>query len=432
MNNPSPIIKFLAFMLMIYVFRKIKDNVDSSKKRIVYYVILILCFGIFIGLYENQQRNAKAKTTQDTIAFHNALKVIQYPIESEFVSRRSEEASEITSTIPQSEVSVDSRYNDKILTQSEINKLGRSLGYLIGQNISLQKIKSLYPDLGIYAQTAEMEFKASFGKAEESIILLLKNEMGDKFQSFYDTIVAQNLNLIEQQEINRDLAVTFIEEIKRRSTGEIPSPIRETILYYQFRENPVEEFIKRFIQKYSTHEHKKSEGLNVQIEYPSSWTSEEGKRPGIIQNLIGYNSGKGSARVVLGIRDLLKEAKQAGIPVSSEEVALSQTREGSSSMLYNYIAPTERLHEYASSQNFNNIRDSKAKTAIVDGWPCTIFEFTGETKRIIGNLSIYNKTYMIMYKNFLISFNASVGKFPQESEEAFQMNVRILSRCIFH
>ncbi len=185
--------------------------------------------------------------------------------------------------------------------------LTKTLGFIMGQRFSLNRIKAEYPTLSLQAKIAELEFNSSFGTSEKNIEKELKGLFKDKYSEFISIMRKQLDDTLKSQQITQDIAVQFLEEVKLRAAGEIPSPILETLLIYQFKENPVNELLRGFKTIYRTEGHPKSKGLDLQIEYPRSWSKREGNRPNVIK-YFSSNNGRGPAGALIMTRDLVKRS----------------------------------------------------------------------------------------------------------------------------
>ena len=209
--------------------------------------------------------------------------------------------------------------------------LSVSLGFIIAQRLSLELIKDKYPSFTSLIQVlgpripahslkinllrstfvgskrlteqrniqnrrdwifklkfelAHYKFNSSFGSAENNMKNALRDIAGERYNEVntaLESSVESTLSDLNADQISLQDAVTYLDEIEARAEGNIPSPILQTLLTYQFENKPVEEYIRGFKATYRTKKHPKSKGLDFQIEVPQSWSSSEGRRPNIIQ-----------------------------------------------------------------------------------------------------------------------------------------------------
>lgn len=181
--------------------------------------------------------------------------------------------------------------------------LSKTFGFIMGQRFSLNRIKTEYPDLALYTQKAELEFKVSFGKSEQNINKALQEMLKEKYSEYLATMKKQLESSVSSQKLSRTTAVEFLSEVESRARGEIPSPILETLLTYQFMERPEEEFTRGYTKVFRTKGHPKAKGVDLQIRHPISWRPREGERPNIIQKFTSEN-GRGLEMVMLMVKDI--------------------------------------------------------------------------------------------------------------------------------
>lgn len=181
--------------------------------------------------------------------------------------------------------------------------LSKALGFFMGQRFSLNRIENEYPDLALQARKAEMNFKATFGRAEENIQIVLQDMLKEKYTEHLTALEKQIETTLSSQQLNREIAVRFLAEVESRAKGDIPSPIFETLLTYQFMDHPVEEFHRGYNYVFRTKGHPKAKNVDFQIRYPISWLPREGERPNIIQKFTSEN-GRGLETVMLMVNDI--------------------------------------------------------------------------------------------------------------------------------
>ena len=112
--------------------------------------------------------------------------------------------------------------------------LSKTMGFVIGQRNSLNYITENHPALYPRARIAESEFNLTFGVAEKNIERSLRNILMDEYPEYIATLEKEIKSIFESQQINRGFAIQFLDEVGLRARGEIPSPMLETLLHYQF------------------------------------------------------------------------------------------------------------------------------------------------------------------------------------------------------
>jgi hypothetical protein len=224
------------------------------------------------------------------------------------------ETSNVKAIFP--DIALQKQIITNIHSEPDFNELCRAFGYLKGQQYSLDKIQTKFPELRLNVKRCETEFFLVFGKAAERITSSLKEQMGTKFQEFDKLLMEQVSGLLKDENFSFDVSVNFLEEVMERTKGEIESPVLEVLLFYQFFDNPSMEYLKGFVKKYSTKGHSKAKGINLMVKLPKSWSQSEGERPNIVQKFRSEN-GKGDASIMIMVKDIdLPE----GINLTKEEI----------------------------------------------------------------------------------------------------------------
>lgn len=296
-------------------------------------------------------------------------------------------------------------------------ELGRSFGFTMGQQLTLNKIKSEYPTLSLQIKNAELEFNNTFGVAEKNIKRKLKGILKDKYPDFIAAMREQN-NTLNSQRTTQELAQKFIEEVNLRATGKIPSPVLKTLLTYQFNENPVNEFSRGFKNVYRTKAHPKANGLDFQIEYPKSWSKQEGKRPNIIQ-LFSSKNGRGPAMAMIVALDILKESQSELTP---QEIKSLMTLEGSEELASTAFSESS-LIEMANGMGMTNVLIINTRRIVIDRWPGAVIEFTSDQQRLDVSMSMYSKMYIAIYKNYMIFLHCQIGELPNLTDNELKNEI---------
>jgi hypothetical protein len=296
--------------------------------------------------------------------------------------------------------------------------LSKTLGFVMGQRFNLNRIKVEYPVLSLKVQKAELEFESTFGIAEKNIKKSLRGLLKDKYPEFILTIEKQLESALKTQQITRDIAVQFLDEVESRAKREIPSPMLETLLNYQFEERPADEFARGFKKIYRTKGHRKTKGLDLQIEYAKSWSKREGNRPHVIQ-FFSSNNGRGPAHALLMTRDHVKEAQGE---LTREDIKALNTLDGSKK-LASEVFSENSLRQMANETGMANVRNINTKRIVIDHWPGAMLEFTGDGQRLDLTMTMYNRMYTAIYKNYMIFLQCQIGKLPGETDDALKTRI---------
>lgn len=296
--------------------------------------------------------------------------------------------------------------------------LSKTLGFIMGQRFSLNRIKVEYPALSLHIKKAELEFNTTFGIAEKNIEKALRGLLKDKYPEYIAAMKKQLDTTLKSQRISQDIAVQFLDEVESRAKGKIPSPMLETLLSYQFKERPANEFARGFKRIYRTNGHRKAKGLDLQIEYAKSWSKREGNRPNVIQ-FFSSNNGRGPAYALIMTRDIVKEAQDE---LTREDIKALKTLEGNKE-LASEVFSENSLREMANGMGMTNVRNINTKRIVIDRWPGAVLEFTGDQQRLDLTMTMYNRMYIAIYKNYMIFLQCQVGKLPSETEDALKTKI---------
>ncbi len=289
--------------------------------------------------------------------------------------------------------------------------LSQTLGFIMGQGFSLNRIKVEYPALKARAQVVEHLFNASFGLAESNIDGVLRNLLEDEYSEYIATLESGIRSTLNSQKINQDMASHFLAEVELRAKGVMPSPILETLLIYQFKGRPQNEFLQGYKTKYRTDGHPKAKGLDLQVEVPISWSFREGNRPNVIQ-FFSSNNGRGPAYTLIMVRDLTKDAQEF---LTLEEINALKNYEGSQGIASELFSESS-LMDMAREMGMSNIREITSKRIIMDRWPGAVLEFIGERQRLDIEATMYSRMYFAIYENYLITLQCQIGTLPQETD----------------
>ena len=303
-----------------------------------------------------------------------------------------------------------------------ISELSTAIGFVLAQRLSLEYVKAEFPSLLPRADMATYKFNENFGSAEENMRNALKNIVGNKHNevaSAFEDITASTLSALNEQQINFQEAENYLDEIEARAEGNIPSPIFETLLTYQFENRPAEEYIRGFRTTYRTAGHPKAKGLDFQIEVPQSWGSKEGRRPNIIQ-LFTNKRGRGFVNVSILVRDI---AKEIGEELTREDLKFLESREGSEFLASEMFADSNLKEMTRSIMGFDNVRNLQSQEIVLDSWPGALISFVGDGRHLDLTLLMHNELYYIMYKRYLILLTFQAAKLPDDTDNEFRDKV---------
>lgn len=187
------------------------------------------------------------------------------------------------------------------LNQINSAKFFQSLGYLVGQELTIHRIKEKYPN-SLLLPT--LQFEIAFPELKSKFIEVGESAFGQqKFKKLYENLVEKIENKSSQYEIDEKFVTKFHQTLLDRSEGNIVSPFLETFLSVLYLDSPFKEYVMGHKQSFSSLNHKKSKGVHVEFELPKSWGAKEGKRPNTLRQWTSQN-GHGQEAINIVISDL--------------------------------------------------------------------------------------------------------------------------------
>jgi hypothetical protein len=185
-------------------------------------------------------------------------------------------------------------------------RLYQAYGFIAGQNMSITRVEEDFPDLRKGLQLARFEFNSS--SIGEGAKALEDSLMKDAGKHWVDLKAKMHVELKAQaqlQSIDREDAEDFIQDLRKRSKGDIPESILRTLLSVnpRFVEQPALELWQGYIQTYRTKGHPKAKKLDLSISLPTSWESREGFRPNIVQ-VFQSDGGYGPIQCTILVNEL--------------------------------------------------------------------------------------------------------------------------------
>lgn len=266
----------------------------------------------------------------------------------------------------------------------------RAYGYCYGQQKSVDQIKREFPQLRVAIFQAETAFNVTFGKSCKAV--------GEKFSD----AVLQKLNdevnkYITGAPISEAAAREFVSKIESRAKGEMETPVKETLLTFNpdFQETPALEFMRGFTRPFSTAGHAKAKGLTVEIKVPMSWMSREGNRPNIVQ-FFKAEYGRSDASMLIDIREV---PLPKGMKVTQRDIDEMFTP----SSLKDFVPEGGVVLE--------------SKSVVLEGLKGGMLVYDATGGRLDLTITMRTLSYMVFYKNRLISIEFSVGGLIEDRAE---------------
>ena len=301
-----------------------------------------------------------------------------------------------------------------------LKHLNQTYGFLLGQKFTLTRIQREIPELSDQAARAQSKFDVLFSSPGENLEKTLAELFGDSWPELKVKIQKQIRDLLSKSNLTKKAAINFIGLVNNRGNGQVETPFLQILLMCdpQFQKNPIKEVVMGFKQTFRTKEHPKAKGLDFQIEYPRSWSAREGRRPNVIQ-FFKSSYGKGFISASIMTKDMLLEI---GDELTSQELSQLNTSSGAKEIASQLFSEAN-LREMARSMGMNNVRDIGAKRMVLDRWPGAMIEFVGEQQRLNFTVTMYNRIYFALYKNYMVFLQCQVAKWPSDHESAFKKRI---------
>ena len=115
--------------------------------------------------------------------------------------------------------------------ESRWKQLSQAYGFVLGQQISLELIEQEFPNLAKDVRYAWFSFNSTaLGESVKGVEEELSKMLGNWWSEYKKEMIAQMDMLIGEQDITRQQAVVFLQEVRQRSRGEMPESILATLL----------------------------------------------------------------------------------------------------------------------------------------------------------------------------------------------------------
>ena len=125
---------------------------------------------------------------------------------------------------------------------------------------------------------------------------------------------------------------------------------------------------------------------------------------------------RGPAFASILIKDIVDEAQGK---LTRRDIQILNTLEGSRELASEMFSE-KNLSEMAKDMGMLNVRNISTKRMVLDNWPGAMLEFTGDQRRLDITMTMYNRMYMVIYKNYTIFLQCQVLKLPDETEKTLK------------
>ena len=299
-------------------------------------------------------------------------------------------------------------FSEEISTkESRWKQLSQAYGFVLGQQISLELIEQEFPDLAKDVRYAWFSFNSTaLGESVKGVEEELSKMLGNRWSEYKKEMIAQMDMLIGEQDITRQQAVDFLQDVRQRSRGEMPESILATLLsaHSKFAKNPGLELSTGWKQTFRTKNHPKAKGVDFSISFPASWRKREGYRPNIIQ-FLESGAGYGPIMCSLMVKDI---PLPDGYNLSERE-------------LKKFFHPNE-LKDLVPDGGM--LID--AKTIVLEGAPAGMLISDQKMQRLDLTLSIRMTQFITIQEKSMIFIQFMVAKMPDSEESMDELQQKYL------
>lgn len=265
-------------------------------------------------------------------------------------------------------------------------------GYFTGIESHLEFTSKFHPNLQGDINQLNYLLTTNFGQSKKNAIKFL-NDIDNweqlikpKLDSLKDNIFT-NVLLSSEDEVK-----SYLKELELKLKGNIPSPMLENILSFQYQNQPHKEFSNGYTYTFNTKGHKKSKNTELIITIPKSWTSQEGKQPNIIQ-LFTSDCGNGFNSLTL----LTME-----IPYSNDDLA---------NLTFDQIDKLykEEVFSEEYAKNFIEGKFISYKPMNIAGRAGFLVVSEVTQEKMGMNIKMRNNTYVFHDSTYLHAVNCAIG-----------------------
>jgi len=309
--------------------------------------------------------------------------------------------------------------------------IAKGMGYYFGMELTLDLIVEKYPTLSREAMNAKMNLKIAHEKSIENMESIYGQASGENMGVFKKEIINRILTEYDYANFSSYEATAYLhnfEEERIKGNHELYGEFVGILLshnsYYQ--SNQAKEFLDDFKSIFHSDNHPKSKGLNLSIEYPKSWTGQEGKRPNILTLI---QSSDKNCIITLLIKDVLAEMGENINTLSHEDVEYFKSGEFANEM-FEETFTYDYAKEFVDAMGLENIKDFEFKKTKIDAQPTMIAKARGVKSTILAEIEVYTINYLILYNHYMISVGVMIQLNEQDNTKAHIEKYELLSALI--
>lgn len=187
--------------------------------------------------------------------------------------------------------------------QQTVTGMSKAYGFLLGQEMSLDRVEKTFPSAAGQVEMARLGFNAKFPDMKAKLEAEMRAALKDKYGAYRDEMLKQIPASLAKQQMTQDVAERFLKIVEARAKGEEIDPeVLRYMLAVQYAKNPAGEFAGGFQQRYRTDGTGKSVGVRLSLRLPRSWQGKDGERPHILQKWVSAG-GTETGMYMLYVKD---------------------------------------------------------------------------------------------------------------------------------
>ena len=285
-------------------------------------------------------------------------------------------------------------------------------GYFTGIETALANISELNPNFRSEVNQLNLLLTTNFGQSKKNAVKYLNgiDNWEDIMKSKMDSIkqiIHTNILFSTNEE-----TATYLKELEKNLKGNIPSPMLENILSFQYENQPSKEFSNGYTYTFNSKGHKKSKNTELILTIPKSWSSQEGKQPNIIQLFVS-DCGNGSNSISILTQEMPYTKEELG-NLTFEEI----------DKLYKEDLFTE---EYA--KNFIDGKFISYKPMNIAGRAGFLVVYEVINERMGMKIKMRNNAYIFHDVTYLHFINCGIG--TPTLEENLEEKLNIINPLFF-
>jgi hypothetical protein len=295
--------------------------------------------------------------------------------------------------------------------------ISKALGYSYGIEITNKLIQEKFSDLSKKSMMAQLEFNLAHEKAIDAMEDEMAIIMDIGKTEFKNQILNQISTQFDIDNFSYSEASEYLKDFKpERIFGEdeLYNNFVQILLRHnpRYKAVPVKEFLNNHREKFTSNNHAKSKGLNLSIEYPTSWIKQEGKRPNILQLIKSYDT---SCNLTILIKDILVEMGMDKSTLSKEDRDYIYSDAFANEMI-NDVFTYDYGREYVDGMGLEAVADYSYDKTKIDGQPAMLVKASGKLKRGIVDMRVYTINYLILYENYMVNVGFMINSYGDNLE----------------